>query len=149
MASMPQWSSPYYAPPSNWWSWGGSPGGSRSLWSRSENEKLAFLAARSARLEKMGAGALHKRAPDLATTTMTNTNTAQWPTVTKTFTASTGYVTIATTVTVNATITPSPVTVVAGQTTAAQVVVTAPASTRISTKYTMAWQIATTVQTHT
>jgi DNA-binding protein HU-beta len=118
----------------------------RMFWARDLNDRPKFLAERSARLEAMG---VEKRAPDQPTVTVTNTNTAVWPTVTKTSLAPTQYMTMTITDTVYKTVKPAPVTVLKGQKTAHQVVITLPTSTRTSTKYTVVSTTTTKVVTHT
>jgi hypothetical protein len=118
----------------------------RVFWARDLNDKPKFLAERSARLEAMG---VKKRSPDQATVTVTNTNTAVWPTVTSTILVSTRYMTLTSTATVYKTVKPVPVTVLKGEKTAAQVVVTMPKSTRTSTKYIVASATTIKMITHT
>lgn len=123
----------------------GRPG--RFFWPRDLEDMPTFLAKREARLKAMGA--LEKRAPDEATITVTEADTAVWPTVTSTIFAPTQYSTVTSVLYVVSTMTPSPVVVYAGESTAQRVTVTVPVSTRLVTKYTVVYQYTTRMQTYT
>ena len=77
-------------------------------------------------LEKRKANLAHvKRAPDAMTTTVTDTNTADYKTTTKTITAPAVTSIVGAVATITSTLTPPPVIVVAGKTTAKASTVTA------------------------
>ncbi|KAF2116396.1 hypothetical protein BDV96DRAFT_645720 [Lophiotrema nucula] len=86
---------------------------------------------------------LEKRAPDAQPLTVTDSNTADWATVTVTSTGPATTVTIPTQVSTTATSTPPPVTVASGKATAKVVTTTAPAPTRTITKYNIATSVTT------
>ncbi|KAL9097159.1 MAG: hypothetical protein Q9165_000586 [Trypethelium subeluteriae] len=107
-------------------------------------ERKAKIAARGARF-----AGIEKRAPDLATTTITDTNTADWVTTTSTSTASATTATVYAAVTTTSTVTPAPITVVSGKTTAPVVTVTAPTPTKTKTKIAIATSWVTKALTQT
>ncbi|KAF2400759.1 hypothetical protein EJ06DRAFT_521461 [Trichodelitschia bisporula] len=104
--------------------------------------RARFLKERSERLAVMHAGAIVKRAPDQPVMTITDTNTADYPTITQTITAPELINTIINTVQTTTTITPPVVTVMSGQ--VIQVTtVTAPTPTRVITKQVLATVLVT------
>ncbi|KAJ9635074.1 hypothetical protein H2199_008560 [Coniosporium tulheliwenetii] len=90
---------------------------------------------------------LNKRAPDTCIVTSTEENTALWGTTTITSYAPTSTVTIITDAVITQTVTPPPVTLYSGRTTASIVTITAPTPTRTRTRYTIA--TTTTIRTLT
>jgi hypothetical protein len=108
---------------------------------RDLDDLAKFLAERRAYLSSHGG--LVKRAPDQPVITKTVEDVKLWPTITRTILAPTQYLTITTTNLVTSTVTPPPVTVLNGRTTAAQVVTTLPTSTRTVKQYTISWDIQT------
>jgi hypothetical protein len=108
-------------------------------WGR--KEKRALLERRQARLAKRG--------QDAPVVTFTDTNTANWGTTTITSTAAALVVTNFVTSWDDIVVTPTPVTIVDGESTARLVAFTLPQSTQYSTHYTVARVIKTLVPTCT
>jgi hypothetical protein len=129
--------------------WGGSNSNSFmnrfGAWKR-RSEREEFVARRHERLSERN---LHKRAPDIAVVTVTNSNSAAWKTVTKTWVIPTQTLTVTSTTSVQATITPSPVPVITGQSVAAVVTQTQPVSTKVVVKPTIAYSMTTRIQVFT
>jgi hypothetical protein len=117
------------------------PSNRNSQWGH--KEKRGFLKRRDS---KHG---LVKRAQDVPVVTFTDTNTANWGTTTVTDTAPALVVTDFVTTWDNVVVTPTPVTIVAGESTAPLVRVVLPQSTRYINHYTIARIIKTVVPTCT
>jgi hypothetical protein len=103
-----------------------------------QKEKREFLDRRSERMH-----ALAKRGQDVPVVTFTDTNTANWGTTTATATAPALYVTDFITSKVNVVVTPTPVTIIEGESTARLVTFTLPQSTRYINHYTVARVVKT------
>ncbi|KAF2137676.1 uncharacterized protein K452DRAFT_301847 [Aplosporella prunicola CBS 121167] len=111
------------------------------------NNITHFLMERRERLA--AAHALEKRAPDVETLTVTETNTARWTTTTTVVTAPA--ITVYSTFVVNSTstVTPPPITVLSGKTVLPPVTITAPTPTRTKTRFEIARTTITKSQTLT
>ncbi|QDS75105.1 hypothetical protein FKW77_007220 [Venturia effusa] len=111
----------------------------RRLAFNSEADRLAWLQEREERF----VGGLFKRAPDNQTVTITDTNTAHYPTITTTSTLPALTATITSTSVFTATITPAPIKVLGPATTLQGVTITASTPTRTIVKYAVATNIST------
>jgi len=114
---------------------------------RDLDDKAAFIAHRREYLAKHAG--LVKRAPDEPVITSTLEDTAVWPTTTSTILAPTQSMVVTRVNYITSTVTPTPVTVINGKTTVAEVVVTLPTTTKTVNQWTIAWDVQTQIYTYT